>query len=159
MAISTAFLLWAADLGYLEGRHHEVLCRLNERQEDLWILEDTERRADPKVQAALHSIATVKKLQVRQSQLKQRIAEAAAPFESRIAEAMARMGKVPLTLSEEAMHRIQDSKDDVVGAQADFNKLWDEARRHIEPYGSFWQRSCGSTIQSERPCTGRTTVC
>jgi len=138
MVVSSGLLFWAADQGYLAGRHHEVLCRLTERQDEIWREEDSARRNDPDVQRALHAIAQVRDLIRRHGQFKARIAEAAAPLDARIAEVTARRVTVPEGLSTEAKHRIQDSRDDYLGAQAEFDQLWEQARREIEPTGSRW---------------------
>ena len=140
MVISSALMLWAADQGYLEGRHHEALCRLAERQDEIWREEDAARRGDPGVQRALDAIARVRDLVRRHELQKGRIAEAAAPLEARIAEVTARKVAVPEGLSTEAKHRIQDSRDDYLGAQAEFNRLWEQARWEIEPTGARWSR-------------------
>ena len=125
--------------GYLRGRHDACMNRVRARQEQEFEVADRERRAEPEVQTALDAIVRALDLLRHKGMLIARIGEMAAPFEQRIGKAEATRIPEREAPDEQACCRIQDALDNFLGAQALFDRMFEEARWECERPSGFWR--------------------
>jgi hypothetical protein len=123
--------------GYLCGRRDACQNRVRARQEQEFEQADRERRAEPDVQQALDAIVRALDLLRHKGMLLARVAETAAPFEQKITKAEASRLAEREALDEHARCRIQDALDNFLGAQAIFDRMFDEARQQCERPSGF----------------------
>jgi len=140
LIVSLGLVICAAVEGYMSGRRHVIVTRLTALQDDLFREEDLARRSDPAVQTVLHAVGNVGELLRRHAHMTERIAKTAEPFETEIETLEAQRKPLLEDLPEESRRRVQDARDDLHGAQAEWDAMYRYARHLCEPSPRWYER-------------------
>jgi hypothetical protein len=132
--VMLGYFVCAGTEGYVRGRRAAAENRLIERRERETAEAEAERRSRTEVQAALRALADVRTYRARESLLKRRIGETAAPYEAGIARAEADRAH-RAEWDEPARLRMQDALDNLRGAQGTFDEKLAEIIEACEPLG------------------------
>jgi hypothetical protein len=135
MVITFGYLVCAASVGYEQGRRDEIGAQLLAEQERQFFGVDQQRRQDPMVMEALAKLGQVRLFEHQIKETRQQAAEASSPYQRQIERLYGERRQVAESLSPEAVHRIQDARDNHVGAQVAFDKALEAALRQAEPMG------------------------